>query len=154
MPDLTVGSQLKAWPACQYEHEDTTILNISSTTPISDDGSAAAINYQFTAPESGRVIIVIAASMRSGGSDSVSVTPFVWEGTSSAGTSIIDDTDFWKHGCGNVAQLGTDYATVGRRSILTGLTAGATHFAELRYWVSGGSSADIRNRDMGVIPTS
>ena len=151
MPDLTVGSQLKAWPACQYEHEGTEITNVSSTTPIA---GSPAVNFQFTAPESGRVILICNGGFKSGDSNSISLTPFVWEGTSAAGTSVIDDTDFWKHGVGNVNQLTNGYAILGRRSLLSGLTAGATHFAELRYWVNAGSTADIRLRDLGVIPTS
>ena len=157
MPDLLVGAVIDEddFPTSQWDHDDTELLNLANTSYA--DGSPT-VDVTFTAPTTGRVILIVGGGFRSAAASAnrAFLSPFVWEGTSPTGTLVLDGstaTNLGVHGVGGISHA-SKYAHLSRRSLLTGLTPGATHFARLRVAVSGGGDADVRFREIGVYPAT
>lgn len=154
MTDILAGATIKAVdrPAAVYTL-DTTLQN--DVTPDTYVTGTPVVDVTFTAPTSGRVKLTVGGASRSvsGGARAL-IVPEVYEGTSAAGTLILEaigDIDLI-HGFVN-PHSATDFLLGSRVSFLSGLTPGATHYARIMYKVSPTAAvADIGARDLGVVP--
>lgn len=147
MSDIAIGAPIEAWPAAVFEQETTAQTSISSTSPTS---GSPVLDFTFTSPSTGRVILVIGGGFR-GTSNRCWLFPEVFEGSSAAGTLIAGQSELDIHAVGGNVDV-DQYAHWSRRSLLEGLTPDVTHYVRARHFVSGGSDADIRNRELAVIP--
>lgn len=150
MPNLTAGSVVYAadFPPSVYDSDDTSNLNISSTTYIAGTPEVGVV---FTAPTTGRVELTIGGGLRdSSGANRVHLSPQVFLGTSAAGTEILAPTVVTR-GVGSPAES-VNYMYYSRTTLLEGLTPGASYYARTMHKVSGGATADIAARDISVAP--
>lgn len=150
MPDITVGAPLRAWPESEWVQDTTQITGLSNTTPAV---GSPVVATQFTAPTTGRVLLIVGFGARDTNGEAVTVTPEVYVGPDATGTQIIGSADDKTHGCKSCG-LTAKHAHWSRRSLLSGLTPDALHYARLVYYVTGGTTAAVRNRDLGVIPAT
>ena len=151
MTSILIGAPVDAaqFPASVTTHDETTQTNISSTTGVN---GTPTVSVQFTTPTSGRVLVIISGGfLDNGGTNRQYLFPEVYEGANSSGTLKIGFTERLTHQVGGMAG-GTAYAHFSRRSLVTGLTPETGHFCRLRQYVSGGSTADIRFRELTVVP--
>ncbi len=146
--DIAIGAPIEAWPAAVYEQETTAHTSISSTSATA---GSPALDFTFTSPSTGRVLLIIGGGFRCPTTNRLWLSPEVYEGASSAGTLIIDDTDLLTHGVGGAEDL-DQYTHWTRRSLLSGLTPDTGHYARVMHFVSGGSDCDLRIRELAVVP--
>lgn len=154
MPEILAGATIKSTdrPAAAYER-DTTLQD--DVTPDSYVTGSPVVDVTFTAPTSGRVLLIVGGAARTvSGNGRALIVPEVYEGTDATGTLIVEAT-------GNIDQIrgfaqphvATDWILASRASILSGLTPQATHYARVMYRVVPDAGiADIGARDIGVLP--
>ena len=140
-------------PPAVTANDATAISNISSTTFITDDGSAPVLDVDFIAPTSGRVVVSVGGAAR--GNAGAPAAPRVFLSfavTSNAGTDTFSlapnvERRAWSNSAGvNNFQYGT------RSVLVEGLQPGGSYNCELQYRVGSGSSADIEYRSLVVNP--
>lgn len=153
MTDILAGATIKAndRPATAYSTDGTSITNIVSTTFITGTPTVATT---FTAPTSGRVLLVVTMGFRdNGGTDRVIAAPNVFLGTDATGTEVLSTASTLETECTSAPEA-TAFYYVSRTSLLEGLTGGSTYYARLLYKVaSGAGTADISRRELLVVPT-
>lgn len=154
MTDIRVGAQIRPvdFPPAVFAQSDISQLDITTTAPATVGSPTVAVTW--TAPTSGRVIIVIGIGGRGGaGGGRVFGIPQTFEGTDATGTIVIPNTDDEQHGV--VIPDGiVDYCYCSRRSILGGLTPGNPYHTRYVHWADTSGTADIAVRDLTVIPTT
>ncbi len=147
---VRVGSKIRAidFTAVRWVQETTEISNVSSTSFIA---GSPTVETTFVAPTSGSVLLVCGGGFRDNSSTNrISLAPQLRAGSSSG--SIVLAADEITRGVG-ASSASAEYEFYSRMTLVTGLTAGSTYHAQVLYKTSGGSSADIRCRDLGIIPT-
>lgn len=149
MPDILVGATIKSqdFPAAVYQQDTTTLTDVSNTTYAT---GSPVVDVTFTAPTSGRVWLLIGAGMSDSGGNRPFVSAEVYEGVDATGTLILAADDI-THGVVGV-NTATRGLNISRATNVTGLTVGATHYARLVHRVTGGTTIDIDQRDITVIP--
>lgn len=150
MPAVAVGTSIRAvdFPASKYASDSTSLANLSSTTFAA---GSPVCSTTFTAPTSGMILLTVGAGFRDNtATNRVHVAPAVYLGTSSGGTLFLA-ADVATRGVGSPAAIG-DYTYRSRTTLLTGLTPGATYYVETQHKVSGGTTADLAQRDLSVVP--
>lgn len=152
MADFKAGEQIVSewWPESVTVTESTDQLNITST---SYTAGSPECGVTFVAPRTGRVGIALSAEMRNQdtGGNRVLVAPEVYLGTSSAGTLVLAPTV--ARGVSTTGDTtASEFMNHGNFSMLDGLTAGATYFVRVMHQVTGGTTNDIGERRLVVIP--
>lgn len=128
--------------------EGTAQNNVSSTTPIA--GSPAA-NVTFTAPTSGAVLMHISGwGSDNGGANSMFLDREV-RLTNSSGT-IVSATGNALYYLQWRGATSSNNESMSKASVLAGLTPGQLYWAELRHYVSGGSTFDLFLRGLIIQP--
>ncbi|GIH69436.1 hypothetical protein [Sphaerimonospora thailandensis] len=149
MTDIRAGAKVRAadYPPTVGASDSTAQNNITSTSYIT---GSPTVSVAFVAPTSGQVLVTVGMGARDdGGVNRAHLAPVVRLGNS-GGTTVLA-ADVTTRGVGSVGEAKAfHYAS--RTSLLSGLTPGATYYAETRHKVSGGSSADIATRDIAVVP--
>lgn len=152
MPELLAGSIIRAndRPASLWRQDGTLISDIPGTSYVAGSPVVAGT---FVAPTSGRVKLIVGGGMRDNGASSVSVliAPEVYLGVSAAGTLFLA-ADAEERGVRSIVDA-TQFHYFSRRTLLVGLTAGATYYARAVYAVTvAATGCDIATREIGVIP--
>lgn len=152
MADLLAGTRVLAedTPPCQYATDSTAQTDISTTT---SEGSPA-VSVTFVAPTTGRVHVTVGGGGNaSSGAARAFFEPEIYLGTDSSGTQVIGPNAITLRGFGtSPGATTTQYGS--RRTMVTGLTPGATYFARVMIRRSGGTSADVAVREISVEPAS
>lgn len=150
MTDLLVGSTIRAadFPPTVQSMDDTVIANITSTTFIN---GSPEVSVTFTAPTSGRVLIINGGGLRNNsGAAQVFIDSEVRE-TNGSGT-VVKSSSVTGDGTLSCADESLGFEYKSRAYVLEGLTPGGTYFARIQYRVSGGNTADITARTIIVQP--
>ena len=148
MADLAAGSRVLAldFPPAVAAYDNTQITDITSTSFIA---GSPVVSATFTAPTTGRVVIAVAANVRdSAGTQRVFVAAHIESVTTGL---VVATPNAGSFGITN-APPSTVYEIHSRDTLLEGLIPGDTYFARLMYRVNGGSTADIRSRQVTVTP--
>lgn len=149
MPDTLVGAKIQAadLPAAAYAADTTSISNITSTSFIA---GSPVNSTTFVAPTSGMVLLSVGLSARdNGGTNRVHLAPEVRVG--SAGGALVLAADVTTRGTGTPGEAAS-FIYRSRTTLLTGLTGGTTYYVQTMYKVSGGTTADLQERDVTVCP--
>lgn len=154
--NLSAGRPVRAvdFPPSQFNFNQTSQLNISSTTYVDGDPETSV---RFMAPSSGRVAVTIKALVQKNGvlnADRVFVTYRVYKGDPNDGNLF--QTDEVKYGISNTAvTAATEFQYSSHTSMVGGLEPGAFYFARVRHRVTIGganASADVAYRHILVFP--
>lgn len=149
MSDLLAGTEVKAldFPPGQYDEEDTTQSNVSSTSYTAPTN---ACSVTFVAPTSGRVKLIVGGGFRDNTNDNQGfIAPEVREDNVSG--AIVQQASAYARGYISMGEA-SDYYYHSRSTILEGLTPGQTYFARIMIKVDGGSTCDLRNKNIIVVP--
>jgi len=121
-----------------------------TTTSTSFQAGATLCDLTFVAPPSGKVYVTVSGEIENSVAATLtSLAVEVYLGTSSAGTlfKAADDADALR-------TQGTDNVKASRRTLVTGLTAGSTYYAQTRLRSSNsGDTASAFSRYLIVEPT-
>lgn len=152
MAELLAGSIIRTndRPTSSMWAVSTTLISdITSTTPIA---GSPVVDLTFTAPTSGRVKLTVGGGMRNNPASghSVLMAPEVWLGTDATGTLVLS-ANAEERGVRSIKDA-TQFHYYSRRTLLEGLTAGATYYARVLHEVTGGTTCDIAVRELGVVP--
>lgn len=136
-----------AWPASVTVSEATDFPNLTNTT--FQPGSPVCATT-FTAADSGRAGVAVAANMRESANNTrVFVSFEVYEGTSASGTLLWPALAIY--GVSTTGFTG-EVMGVGNFTVVDGLTPGATHYIRTMHMVEAGTASDIFDRRLVVIP--
>lgn len=148
-------SELDAPPAVSG-YENTAQLNVSNTTFAA---GSPDLSVTFTAPTSGRVLVIVGGGLRdNGGTNRIFLAPEIREDDSSG--AIVQSPDISVNSWSN-APVNTSNYQYGSRAIIapfnttsfdTALEPGRTYFARVTQAVDGGTTADIFNREITIVP--
>ncbi|MGW0587469.1 hypothetical protein [Streptosporangium sp. NPDC002607] len=150
MPDTLIGAKIRPndFPRAVTASDSTAINDISSTSFIV---GSPVVSATFVAPTSGAVLLSVGLSARdNGGINRVHLAPEVRVGSS--GGSVVLSADVTTRGVGTPGEI-TSFIYRSRTTLLTGLTGGTTYYVQTMHKVSGGSTADLQQRDLTVCPT-
>jgi len=157
---IKAGARIRATdrPAAVQAEDQSSVANITSTSFIT---GTPVVETTFTAPPSGTVLVFVGGGTRdnSGAGNKVSLDYEIYQGTSAAGTLKKSANEqlsgyIGQSGLiGGTAGTGLDFHYFSRGTLVTGLTAGATHYARLLYKVNAGNTCDISDRQLIIIPT-
>lgn len=151
MTDLLVGStiQVADFPPTVQDMDDTIIANITTTAFIN---GSPEVSVTFTAPTSGRVLIINGGGLRNNsGADQVFIDNEVRE-TNGSG-SVIKAPSVTGEGTVSCADESLGFEYKSRAYVQEGLTPGSVYFARVQYRVAAGTStADITARTIIVQP--
>lgn len=157
---MAIGTEIKAgdgittewWPESVEAQDATTISNITSTSFIP---GSPEVGVQFTSAKTGRCAVCVSAGMfEQSAGDRLFVSFEVYEGTSASGTlvrSARSGNGISTHG--DTTAGGSGEMVKGNMTMVQGLTPGVTHYARMVYAVDGGTTNDLRQRRLTVIPT-
>ena len=149
------GELVKAadFPPAVSDVDNTAITSVSSTSWITDDGSAPVVNVDFTAASSGRAVVVVGGSTQDSGRNG-NRGFLSFKVTNNAGTAAyVAGPDRQMMSFSTLLDCGSD--VYGSRSVLLeDLEPGGSYNAELQYSVDGGSSIDIAARTITVFPAA
>lgn len=152
MAEIQAGDPINAewWPDSVRVVENTDQLDQTSTSAIAGSPECSTT---FIAPDSGRVMVQVAAELRNDDTagNRIFVTFEIRLGSSAGavhtaavvhrGVSTTGDT------------TASQFMTHGNMSMVEGLTPRATYFIRTMQLVSGGTTNDIGHRRLCVIPT-
>ncbi|GAA4924607.1 hypothetical protein GCM10023334_029420 [Nonomuraea thailandensis] len=132
--------------------QDTTQIN-NPTNPGYIAGTPA-VELTFTAPTSGRVLLIVGGGLGNGAAgDRIFLSPEVRE-TNSSGAVVLTPSVTSRGFGSDIAAAAFAYGS--RESVLDGLTPGQLYYARVMYAVQtgdpGGSTQDIAARDITVVP--
>jgi hypothetical protein len=130
------------------DSDDTTINNISSSTPTP---GSPVVSVTFTAPTSGKALITVGGRMQDNGASSTMVFDYTVQEDDSGGSEILG-TGSWDRRVELRGANSTATVNDSKSHVVTGLTAGQVYYVELQYYVTGGSTADVINRQLSVVP--
>jgi hypothetical protein len=147
------GRQVKAldYPPAVWAQNTTQINNPTNAGYLT---GTPEVSVTFTAPTSGRVLLVVGGGLGNGaGGDRIFLAPEVRE-TNAAGALVLPPS-VTSYGFGSdICAAAFHYGS--RESVLEGLTPGQVYYAVVKYAVStadpGASTQDIACRDMIVAP--
>lgn len=150
MPDLLVGASIKAtdFPVTVSATDATSIANITSTSFVA---GSPVVGTTFVAPTSGAVLLSVGLSARdNGGINRIHLAPEVRLGSS--GGPVVLAADVTTRGIG-VPGEPDEFMYRSRTTLLSGLTPGQVYWVQTMHKVSGGTTADLQERDVTVTPT-
>lgn len=152
MSDIRSGDVIATdwWPRSRRVFEGTDQLNITST---SFTAGSPECSVTFSAPNSGRVGVVVAAEMRNDdtGGNRVFVTYELYLGSSSAGTLVRSAQE--ENGVSTTGDTtASEYMIFANLDMVDGLTPEATYFIRAMHRVAGGTTNDIGFRRLVVFP--
>lgn len=152
MTDVLVGAAIvpEYWPASVHHISTVSNFNITDTSPAS---LSPTVGGTWVASKTGRAWIIVGMGARDP-NGRVYSAPCTWEGTSTAGTPVIDptDADLDEQWAVSTTDNNGGYQFGSRRALLTGLTPGATYYTEVYTWADAAGTADITVRDFTVMP--
>lgn len=135
------------------EVQDFTAIDNATNTTYQPGTPVAGVT--FTAPSSGRVLLIIGGGLGNGVGNRVLLSPQVFQGTSAAGTEIlapgVPTRGFSSYG----NATGTHYGT--RETLLEGLTPGQNYYARVMHKIINdglGNNSDIKGRQLTIAPIS
>ncbi len=145
---LTADLLNDTFPESVTDTETTagTTTSVSYTATLT---SGTACGLVFTAPKSGKVLVLNTAQIDCSSSAQTSLMSFAIRSGSSIGSGTVflaaSDDDA-------VRNLGTNEIQVTHAVEVTGLTAGSTYNAQQAFRVSGGATATYARKRLAVIP--
>lgn len=149
------GSIIRAldFPPAEYASDETTISNPTNTSYAA---GSPEVSVTFMAPTSGRLVLVVGGSVgNSAGGNRIFLSPEVREDDSSG--DVVLSPSVIPHGYSSIRGAG-GFHYGSRRTLLEGLTAGATYFARVMHVVvsadGGTNTSDINARDITVAPAA
>lgn len=152
-PQIRAGDQIEAdwWPESVEASDATQISNITSATFIV---GSPELGVTFVAPRSGRVGVCLSAGMfEQSAGDRLFLSFAVHEGTSTAGTQVRSPrTAFGISTSGDPTAGGSGEMVHGNMSMVENLTPRSTYYAVTMIAVDAGTTNDIRQRRITVIP--
>ena len=151
MTDHLVGSKVKAadFPPTVWASDNTDVNNITATT---FQNGSPEVSVTFTAPTSGRVLIINGGGLRNNtGADQLFIDSEV-RLTNGSGT-VIRSSSVTGEGTISCADESLAHEYKSRAYVLSGLTPGTTYFARVQYRASAGTTtADLSARSIIVQP--
>lgn len=153
MANLHAGTEVLAldFPPAVQAYDATQIIN-----PTNSNYSAGSpqVGVAFTAPTSGRVLVIIGGAVGNSAGDRIFLSPQVFEGSSASGTEILSPSVTSRGYSSDNVSVGYQYGT--RESLLEGLKPGQTYYARVMHVVntgdSGTSTQDIAARQITIVP--
>lgn len=144
---------IKSYDSEQYASDETTISNPTNTSYAA---GSPEVSVTFMAPTSGRLVLVVGGSVgNSAGGNRIFLSPEVREDDSSG--DVVLSPSVIPHGYSSIRGAG-GFHYGSRRTLLEGLTAGATYFARVMHVVvsadGGTNTSDINARDITVAPAA
>lgn len=143
------GERVKAldFTAAQTDSDATTLSNISTTAAA----GSPEVSVTFTAPTSGKVQVSLSLRGQDDGAANATYLDLEVYETDVNGTQIITtgSVDRRLELRGNTSSTPQNAS---KTFILTGLTAGQVYFARTMHYASAGSTADVLNRRIDVVP--
>lgn len=141
------------YPPAVWDQDTTQINNPSNTSYTT---GSPEVSVTFTAPTSGRVLIIVGGGLGNGaGGDRIFLSPEVRK-TNSSGELVLSASvtsrGFGSDNCAGAFHYGS------RESVLDGLTPGQVYYAVVKYVriddppTGSGNTQDIACRDIGVVP--
>lgn len=146
------GELVKAldYPPAVWAQDTTTITNPSNN---SYTAGSPQVGVTFTAPTSGRVLLIVGGGVGQNAGNRIFLSPEVRVGSASGAVVLTPSVTNRGFSSDNVA-VGFHYGS--RESVLEGLTPGVVYYARVMYAVAtsdgAGNNADISCREIGVVP--
>lgn len=139
------------WPESVEAQDGTLISDISSTSFIV---GSPELGVTFVAPRSGRVAVCVSAGMfEQSAGNRLFLSFAVHEGTSTAGAQVqVPRTMNGVSTHGDTTAGGSGEMVKGNLAMVEGLVGGDTYYAVTMFSVDGGTTNDIRQRRITVIP--
>lgn len=151
MTDILVGSviQPEDFPPTVWSSDNTDANNVTDTAFTN---GSPEVSVTFTAPTSGRVLIINGGGCRNNtGADQVFIDSEVRE-TNGSG-SVVRAASVTGDGTISCADESLAHEYKSRAYVLSGLTPGGTYFARIQYrTTSGNGTADVAARSIIVQP--
>lgn len=140
------------FPPSVYDQDWTTIANLTSTSYVASQSGVPEVGVAFTAPSSGRALIIIGGGYRNNAatSDRAVITYRIYEDSASGNQTVLAQFDNGTVSCGTAASQEYQYACT--YDLLEDLTPGRQYYAQIAYRTTGGTTVDIASRDIMVIP--
>lgn len=157
MAAINAGAKIRTTdrPDAAGDESQDGIAGITDTSFVT---GSPVVETLFDAPPSGTVLVFVGGGARDNTStNKIEMDYEIYEGIDATGTLVkavsASQTGYISLG-GNVggSPAGADYHYYSRGRLVRGLTAGATHYARLMYRATGGTTADISDRQLIVIP--
>jgi len=130
--------------------QDATQINNPNNRSFTAGSPQVAVT--FTAPTSGRVLLIVGGGVGNAAGNRIYLAPEVRETDASGAVVLTPSVTNRSFGSDHMA-VGFHYGS--RESVLEGLTPGKRYFARVMYAVpsdGAGDNADIACRDIGVVP--
>jgi len=143
------GDRIQAldFPATQSDTEDTDQTNITTTAAA----GSPTCDVTFTAPTSGKVLVHVGGvGQDNGANNSVIIEPEVRE--DDAAGAIVAATGTESRQLILRCNTSTTPASGTRTSLVSGLTAGSTYYAQTMHFSDAGTTADVLSRSIIVQP--
>lgn len=152
MPDLAPGTTVAAddTPPAVGESEIDSFTFTNTTYGVAATGGYADCAAVFTAPTSGRVVILYGGSVQnSNAGASTLISPVVREGgVVGSGAVVVAASDNEA-----IAITGTTNPHMGRHRFVSGLTPGSVYNVRLEHRVTASTGTSLR-RNVTALPTS
>lgn len=155
------GQRLRAeqFPPAVEDYDDTDQDNISSTTYTA---GSPTVGVHFRAPTSGRVLVLVRCDLRNNAgstTDRLEIAPRVYIGEDATGESVQNPADsaddaFKRGAVSRPISTSAGYYTIAGSCLVEDLEGGRSYFAEFRYAVTAGSSIDVSERRIAVLPVT
>jgi hypothetical protein len=151
MADIRAGDEISAgwWPESVQAESSTDIDDITSGT-FAPGASPVAVN--FVAPLSGRVAVAVVGGIdQDSATDRAFISYAMYEGEDATGVLVRSARQ--GNGISSPGGNASDEMICGNMSMMSGLTPGATHYAEIQYATEGATGTnDITYRKIIVFP--
>lgn len=156
---MAIGTEIKAgdeittewWPESVEAQDATTISNITSTSFIA---GTPELGVNFVSAKTGRCAVCVSAGMfEQSAGDRLFISFQVYEGDDATGVlvrSARTGNGISTHG--DTTAGGSGEMVKGNMTMVEGLTPGVTHYARVMHSVDGGTTNDLRQRRITVIP--
>ena len=152
MPDIGNTVYGKDMPPAVFDQDWTSILNISSTTYAASQSGVGEVGVTFTAPTSGRALIIVGGGLRNNAAtqDRAIVTYRLYQDSSSGNQIVFAAADNGIISAGVASSQEYQYQCT--YDMLDNLTPGRQYYAQIAYRCTGGTTVDIATRQITVIP--
>lgn len=152
MPDIGNTVYGKDMPPAVFDQDWTSILNISSTTYTASQSGIGEVGVTFTAPTSGRVLVIVGGGLRNNAAtqDRAIVTYRLYQDSSAGNQIVLASADNGIISIG--VAVSQEYQYQCTYNMEETLTPGRQYYAQIAYRVTGGNTADIATRQITVIP--
>jgi hypothetical protein len=153
MPDIGNSVYGQDFPPAVYDQDWTSILNMTSTSYAASGTGIPEVGVAFTAPTSGRALLVIAGGLRNNAAntDRAVLTYRLYEDSSAGNQTVLAQFNNALVSCGTSSSQEYQYGAT--YDLLENLEPGRQYYVQLAYrCVSGSGTADIASRQVTVIP--